>query len=132
MKRSDLISVVAAVIERDGSYLLCQRPLEKRHGGLWEFPGGKVRDGESVQKALTRELLEELGVVTQKMGKVTAESKDPGSNFIVMFCPVEVTGKPRAKEHLDVRWVPSRELLNFALAPSDRWFVETFVNNPGD
>jgi 8-oxo-dGTP pyrophosphatase MutT (NUDIX family) len=48
--------VVAAVIERDGRLLVCQRPAHKRHGGLWEFPGGKCDPGESDAEAARREL----------------------------------------------------------------------------
>ena len=54
--------VLATVIRRDGRLLVCQRPSHKRHGGLWEFPGGKVEPGESDLAASRRELAEELGV----------------------------------------------------------------------
>lgn len=50
-------SVIAAVIERAGKYLLCQRPQGKRYGGHWEFPGGKVLAGESFLEAARREVL---------------------------------------------------------------------------
>jgi 8-oxo-dGTP diphosphatase len=43
-----VVRVLAAVIERDGKYLICRRPQHKRHGGLWEFPGGKFEAGETL------------------------------------------------------------------------------------
>jgi len=52
------VRVAAAVIERGGRLLVCQRPLGKRHGGLWEFPGGKLHEGEDLLAATTRELSE--------------------------------------------------------------------------
>ena len=61
--------VVAALIERNGKYLIAKRKVDAALGGLWEFPGGKVEDGEPVVVALHRELHEELGVVVR-----TAES----------------------------------------------------------
>ena len=50
---------MAAVIERDGKLLVCRRPGHKRHGGLWEFPGGKLEPGETIVDAARRELDEE-------------------------------------------------------------------------
>jgi 8-oxo-dGTP diphosphatase len=60
-----MIRVVAGLIERDGSILVCQRRRDDRFPLKWEFPGGKVEPGETLQGALTRELLEELGVQAQ-------------------------------------------------------------------
>src|SRR5262249_15198793 len=59
---------LAAVIERDGRYLVCQRRAHKRHGSLWEFPGGKVEPGESLMQAAFRELQEELGMRATEVG----------------------------------------------------------------
>ena len=59
-----LLTVVAvALIDADGRVLLQQRPAHKEHGGLWEFPGGKLHEGELPEAALIRELKEELGIV---------------------------------------------------------------------
>ena len=54
--------VLAAVIERSGKFLMCRRPEHKNHGGLFEFPGGKLEAGESLADAARRELLEELAL----------------------------------------------------------------------
>ena len=66
------VRVVAAVIERasdEGARLLvCRRPAHKRHGGLWEFPGGKVEAGEDLLHAARRELAEELALETETAG----------------------------------------------------------------
>ena len=115
--------VVAAVLRRGGAVLLCRRPLDKRHGGLWEFPGGKVHPGETPGQALARELDEELGLVLTAAGAPLAELDDPGSAFTIAFHPVEASGEPEAREHLEVRWVEIARAADYALAPSDRRFV---------
>ncbi len=65
------LEVVVAVIERDGRFLVQQRPSGGLLAGLWEFPGGKVEPGESLTAALRRELREELGVVVRNVRKLT-------------------------------------------------------------
>jgi len=69
------IRVLASVIQRDNRLLVFRRPLDKRHGGLWEFPGGKVREGESDLDAARRELREELGVEVTGVGAVDPKIK---------------------------------------------------------
>ncbi|MFP3948690.1 MAG: (deoxy)nucleoside triphosphate pyrophosphohydrolase [Longimicrobiales bacterium] len=117
------IPVVAAVVERDGAYLLALRPGHKRHGGLWEFPGGKVASGESDADALERELAEELGVKVASVGSPLFGRRDPGTPFSIRFLRVKIHGEPRAREHDEVRWVRAAELPTLPLAPVDRRFV---------
>jgi mutator protein MutT len=62
------IRVIAAVLARGEKLLVCQRPPHKRHGGLWEFPGGKVEAGEDDETAARRELAEELGIEVESVG----------------------------------------------------------------
>lgn len=115
--------VVAAVVRRGERLLLCQRPLGKRHGGLWELPGGKVHPGESDAEAIRRELSEELGLTTTAVGAALAERADPGSDFVIRFVVAAVTGEPTLHEHLAAEWVTPAEAADLALAPTDRWFV---------
>jgi len=117
------IPVMAAVIRREGRLLLGRRPDHKRHGGLWEFPGGKVDPGESNQQAVERELFEELGLSTTSVGKVLFESRDPDSTFLIRFVDVEVAGDPSALEHSEIGWFDSDALRSLHLAPSDARFV---------
>jgi 8-oxo-dGTP diphosphatase len=117
------IRVVASVIEREGKLLLCERPPHKRHGGLWEFPGGKVEPDESGFEAVERELEEELAVQVREVGPVLFSINDPGSHFVIEFLPVEIEGEPRCLEHAALAWVTAEELLSLALAPSDLQFA---------
>ena len=124
MSQTGVIRVVAAVIQRNGSYLVCERPADKRHGGLWEFPGGKLELGETLEDAVRRELVEELGVVAHPAGTVLYSIQDPGSAFVIEFLPVEIEGEPQCLEHAALAWVKVCDLLAMDLAPSDRRFVE--------
>ena len=120
---SEKTRVVAAVIERDGRYLVGERPTNKRHGGLWEFPGGKLEFGETVFGAAKRELAEELGVQVLAVGEKLYAIEDPGSNFVIEFHSTQITGEPVCHEHSALVWASVDDLLPMALAPSDRKFV---------
>jgi 8-oxo-dGTP diphosphatase len=65
-----MTTVVAAVIERNARILICQRRRDKAFPLKWEFPGGKVEGGESLEAALARELKEELGISTEPRGEI--------------------------------------------------------------
>ena len=123
--------VLAAVIQRDSRYLVCQRPAHKRHGGLWEFPGGKVEAGESLLHAANRELSEELGVLALEVGEPLQSIADPGSPFVIIFVPTVISGEPTCLEHAALRWAPLAELSGLPLAPSDRKFVERLLAAAG-
>ena len=124
--------VVAAVIRRGARVLLCQRPAHKRHGGLYEFPGGKCNDGETKDQAIARELLEELGVTVTHVGSVLHSIHDPGSPYVIHFIEARIDGTPIAIEHSDLQWVTFNEALCLDLAPSDRRFIEDFLNRSGE
>jgi 8-oxo-dGTP diphosphatase len=118
-----LIRVIACVIERDGRLLVCQRPAHKRHGGLWEFPGGKLEEGETPLAAARRELAEELAMTVTGVGPAEFAVVDPGSRYRIEFVPAEAEGKPQCIEHTRVAWLEGTELLAVPLAPSDREYA---------
>src|SRR5512133_2042439 len=121
---SDAVRVVAAVVRRYGRLLVCQRPAHKRHGGLWEFPGGKLEPGESVFDGARRELAEELRVTVRTVDEVAELSvADPGSDFVIEFHAAAIDGEPRCIEHTSLAWVTPEQLLTLPLAPSDREFA---------
>ncbi|MGB8507232.1 MAG: (deoxy)nucleoside triphosphate pyrophosphohydrolase [Pyrinomonadaceae bacterium] len=117
------ILVAAAVIERGGRVLLCRRPRGKRHGGLWEFPGGKLDGDETLADALRRELREELGVELTASGATLFTSHDRGSPFEIHFVEASIAGEPVPIEHEALAWVAVADCDKYALAPSDLEFV---------
>jgi len=121
---ASIVAVVAAVIARDDLYLVCKRPAGKHHAGLWEFPGGKVRRGETDAAALGRELREELGLRVTHAGPPRCENVDADAGVTVTFHDVTVTGEPELLEHAAIGWYSVDVLMRMALAPSDACFVE--------
>lgn len=120
-----VVEVVAAVIrDRDGRLLIGQRPAHKRHGGLWEFPGGKVDPGESLAGAVARELEEELALTATWVASAPLYARqDPGQPFRILFVEAAARGRPILMEHQAVAWIPVPTPEEFALAPSDAAFV---------
>lgn len=119
-----LIRVLAAVIREGDRYLACQRPAHKRHGGLWEFPGGKVEKGESDLDGMRRELREELGVEVVDLGRELFAIHDADSPFLIVFKETTIQGTPVCIEHIELRWGQMADLAQLPLAPSDRRFAE--------
>ena len=111
-------------MRRGATVLVCQRPAHKRHGGLFEFPGGKLLPGESTGAALARELDEELGLRVTAVGVVRFTARDPGAPYVIDFVEVTVAGEPVPTEHTAVVWADAAALAHLPLAPGDRRFVD--------
>lgn len=124
------IRVLAALLHRDGRWLLGRRPVHKRHGGLWEFPGGKVEPGEDDRTAMARELREELGLTLTTLGAERCVVHDVGSPFQIVFLDAEADGEPVAHEHEALAWVALHEFDAYALAPSDAACVRQLRDAP--
>ena len=118
------IRVVAAVVRRGDTLLVGRRPESKRHGGMWEFPGGKIDPGETPADAARRELAEELELTVTAVGDVLHEVQDGSSPFVIEFYPVEVADhEPVPHEHSEIAWLTVDELAGIPLAPADEAFV---------
>lgn len=114
---------VAAGILRDvsGRVLITERLCDGPYNGLWEFPGGKIRDGESPLAALRRELLEELGIeaVSLKPFMNLSHSYPDRSVALEFFFVDEWFGEPAGLEGQQIRWVAVADLDVDELLPAD-------------
>lgn len=118
MKRWD---VVVAILHRGGKVLICQRRMEDRFGGLWEFPGGKREGEESLEACLRREVREELGIEVRPLRVLESldhEYPDIHVRLIPFLCQLE-RGEPRALAAQQVRWVELAELKEHAFPPAN-------------
>ena len=118
-----VLVVAVALIDRDGRVLLARRPPDKHMAGLWEFPGGKMRDGESPEAALVRELAEEVGLDTAEscLSPLTFASHRYEDFHLLMplyICRVW-KGTPRAREGQVLKWVSPARLRNYPMPPAD-------------
>ena len=114
------ISVVAAVIEREGKILITRRPAGSHLAGLWEFPGGKSQPGESDREALARELREELGVSATVGEPVeVVEWRYPDIHVRIEFFRCAIDGEPRPLEGQEMAWVAPAELDRYEFPPAD-------------
>jgi len=117
-----LVSAVA-LIDPDGRVLLAQRPQGKAMAGLWEFPGGKVEADETPERALIRELQEELGIDTWEscLAPLTFASHAYDSFHLLMplFACRKWQGTPQSKEGQALKWVRVNQLKEYPMPPAD-------------
>ena len=123
------VRVVAALLVRDGLLFAARRSPERRDGGLWELPGGKVEPGESDQAALARELREELGIEVE-VGAFVAEATHSyahGAVTLVGYRCMLVAGEPVLRDHDAARWLDAGVLHEVTWAPADLPLLAAWV-----
>ena len=121
-----MTEVVAALIRRGNTFLICQRPRNKARGLLWEFVGGKVEPGETREQALIRECREELDI-TLTVGDIFIEVTHKYPDLTVHLTLFDATiaqGTPNKLEHEDIRWITADEIPQYAFCPADAVILE--------
>tara|TARA_R110002110_G_scaffold91264_2_gene237587 strand:- start:211672 stop:212079 length:408 start_codon:yes stop_codon:yes gene_type:complete len=120
---------VGVIVDDQDRVLLSRRSPNAHQGGLWEFPGGKLEAGESVARALSRELLEELGIEVQSSSALLEVSHDYGDKHVVLDVHLvwEFSGEPHGAENQPLAWVPLEELPKYAFPAANAAIVEALL-----
>ena len=129
----NITKVVAALIWDGDRFMICQRPAHKARGLLWEFVGGKVEPGETMEAALIRECREELAVeltvgalfmqVVHTYPDITVEL----SLFHASIC----SGEPQKLEHEDIQWITPAQIPNYDFCPADTEILDRIMKEYG-
>ena len=117
-----LLVAAGALVRGDGHVLLQRRPAAKHHGGLWEFPGGKVEAGETPEAALIRELAEELGIAAVAPVPLTFASGSVGPRplLLLLYVVRQWRGEPRPLDAAALAWIAPVDLAARPMPPADR------------
>jgi mutator protein MutT len=120
------IDVVAAVIRNDGRILITQRLDDVHLARFWEFPGGKVEPGESLEVALEREIREEIGVRIRVYDEFLTIGHDyPEKSVRLHFFNCDILeGEARPLEVADLQWVNPQDLSNYEFPPADAEIID--------
>jgi 8-oxo-dGTP diphosphatase len=119
--------VAAALIDAQGRILVQQRPPGRQLAGLWEFPGGKIEPDETPEAALSRELMEELGIVVaaDDLAPLTFASAAHGERhlLLLLYACRRWSGDPVALDAVALRWASAAELRALPMPPADAPFI---------
>ena len=121
IKNKPRVNVAAGIIWKGPELLISKRPRESHLGGLWEFPGGKLKEGESLKECLTREILEELGLCVHVGPAVLSVDHEYGHKSVSLhfFDCIWNGGEPRALGCEEFRWIRPARLSAFQFPPPD-------------
>lgn len=129
--------VAAAITDGAGRLLLQQRPLGKHHGGLWEFPGGKVEQGETLVNALIREVHEELGLslhpsTIAHAATATQHAEESAPMLVLILYSVTAwSGEPHGHDGQEWAWLSVDQAAQMPLAPLDRQLLGEIAQKLG-
>ena len=119
-----MIVVAAALVDADGRILLQQRAPGRQMEGLWEFPGGKIEEGELPEEALIRELREELGIDTDAacLAPAAFASEPLGERHLLLLLYIcrKWRGTPQALDATALKWVRPLEMFSLPMPPADK------------
>jgi 8-oxo-dGTP diphosphatase len=126
-----VIVVVAAVIEEDGRFLLTRRQSGVHLAGLWEFPGGKIDEGETHAAALAREIREELDTDVNVGDRVFAVTHAYDDRTVALyFYRCTLRGEPRPLLGQEMRWVARADLATLGFPPADEELIKLLTESP--
>jgi 8-oxo-dGTP diphosphatase len=125
--RQDVV-VVAAAIRRQQRVLIGQRAAPPDLAGCWEFPGGKVEMGETLEAAIVRECREELDVSIAVGAELARQTLGDGAQLVLFAAEIDPAVEPRAVEHRELRWVAAGELVRAPLLPANLTFIPQVTN----
>lgn len=125
--------VAGALLDSTGLVLIAQRPPGKVLAGRWEFPGGKLAEGESPSDALQRELREELGIDLRKFEWVLDITNAPDEKPLTLHCFVvtDYVGEPQPLDGQALKWVPIEQLHQQDILEADQPFIEALQRGVG-
>lgn len=127
----NIVEVVAALIWNGEKFMICQRPVNKKRGLLWEFVGGKVEKGESKEQALIRECKEELDIeIAADSEFISTKHTYPDITInLTVFNARIVSGRPILLEHNDLKWITKNGIPNYNFCPADEVILEKIKKN---
>lgn len=123
------LRVLAAILEKNGRWLIAKRKKGDRFAGFWEFPGGKLERGETPKECLARELSEEFGIgvrVGRRLGSVNYSSPAFAIELIA-YSVSHLAGSFRLQDHEEVRWASPSQISRFALTEPDRLLLRKLM-----
>jgi mutator protein MutT len=125
------IVVTAAVIERDGAFLVTRRQRGMHLEGHWEFPGGKCETGETLAACMARELREELAIDARVGREIFTTTHDyPDRRIELHFLLCEIFGTPDPQQQQEMRWVARADLLTLQFPPADAELIAHLAQKP--
>ena len=126
--RPTVLVAAVALIDARGKILLTKRPTGKSMAGLWEFPGGKVEEGETAEAALIRELKEELGIEVETAAlrhlTIAAHTYDDFHLLMPLYVCRKWCGDPQGREGQECLWCTPEEMRALAMPPADAPLVD--------
>lgn len=128
-----VLVAAAALVDADGHVLIAQRPEGKAMAGLWEFPGGKVNEGETPEFALVRELHEELGIESRECCLLpiafASHSYDDFHLLMPLYALRMWEGEVEGREGQAFKWVKPKELYNIPMPEADIPLIPQLLDN---
>ena len=126
IKNKPHVNVAAGIIWKGPELLISKRPQGSHLGGLWEFPGGKLKEGESLKECLRREILEELGLCVLVGAAVLSVNHEYSQKKVSLhfFNCIWKKGEPRALGCEEFRWITPACISTFQFPPPDLQVVE--------
>ncbi|WP_208541164.1 8-oxo-dGTP diphosphatase MutT [Bartonella capreoli] len=132
IKRSLLLVVACALLDKDNRVLLAKRPSGRSMSGLWEFPGGKVEEGETPEESLIRELKEELDIHVQKNDFLPLTFASHSYETFHLLMPFYICrhyrGIPQGREGQNLKWIFINDLDKYSMPDADKPLVQVLKN----